>query len=220
MFFHKRSAFPALLAATLVLGACDGDSTGSDPAKQGTLAFSYTGAVSGSFEAAGKYDRAEDFDLNGSEFGIAIVGPNPAGGTDFVSVVAFSQTGKQTGELVVLGFPYASAGTTLEFSGAACEDVNDCPGGFFIRDLDVQSQDGGPDARFFFLESGAITITEVTADRIRGTFTAHGIEDVGSETPGEIEIVSGSFDVPLIDADDVPSFSRGGAAVPLVRGAE
>lgn len=175
----KRLLGTAALA--LALAACKNESIGSDENERGDLSFTYTGAVSGQFTASGEFDRNN---TSQTEFGAAVV---------------------EEGEVILLGADQVQANRTDVFimSAPAREGTTTCTAttpfenctilGFFAVGFTGPS-DPEPDAQYIGYE-GSIQVTELTDDRVRGTFSL-SLEDENGENP--VEARSGSFDVPII----------------------
>lgn len=187
MNFRVR-ALAIAAAFGLALSACE-SATSSDEAPQGTLSFSFSGDTTGSYDATGRFNRRR-----------------PDLGT-----FAVGATGQVTGGEALAVFAHAArAGTGLaradefllsvenpEVGTVTCETTDaDCPIGaiFFIGAVA-----GGDADDIYTSVDGTVTITSLTEDRARGTFT-FGMEAFGSgeEEPTVLQVASGSFDVPIV----------------------
>ena len=189
---QKRTLLALASLALLPLGACK-DSSGPDRRLVGEVHFTYSGAVSGEYDAEGKVTAAN---AESGTFAFAQLVEDD--GTDVL--VLYSQEGRSDndeydGLLIALDEP--AKGTVT------CTESNpDCPflSAFVLGQDDSSTAD--PEA-LFFGTAGQFTITHMDEDRVRGTFTLSMGGFVGNAA-GEVEVRSGTFDLPLLDDDDVP----------------
>ena len=151
-----------LTASIGLLVGCGGDKTTAPTGLAGQMGFSYTGALSGTFNVTGQM---------------------PATGQETSSWAA--------GEIVATG---TDAGTaTIDFdncSASVCSTV------FFLLGLN-----NGTTFTFLqdcYLQSGTITITEVTSTRIRGTFSGAGTCSSSTGTQTSFTVTNGTFDVAIV----------------------
>lgn len=193
----KRTLLALASLALLPLAACK-DSSGPGRNLVGEVHFTYSGAVSGQYDAEGKLTAAN---AESGTFALAELVEDPQGGD---ALVLYSQAGrsgndKYDGLLVVL--EDASTGTVT------CTESNpDCPflSAFVLGQDDATTED--PEA-LFVGTSGQVTITHLDDERVRGTFKFSMTGFVGVDEDAEVEVQSGTFDLPLLEEDDVP-FSR------------
>jgi hypothetical protein len=190
----KRTLLALASLALLPLAACK-DSNGPDRGMVGEVHFTYSGAVSGEFEAEGKVTAANS--ASGT-FAFAQIVDDPEGGD---ALVLYSQEGRSSGNkydalLVVLDDPAKGTVTCTE-SNPECAFLS----AFVLGQDDGSSAD--PDA-LFIGTSGQFTITEMDDDRVRGTFRLSMVGFVGAADGVEVEVKSGTFDLPLLDEEDVP----------------
>lgn len=182
----KRLLGTAALA--LALAACKNDSTGSDENQSGDLSFTYTGAVSGQFNASGEFDRNN---TSQTEFGAAVVEDG-----EIVFLAADEVQANRT-DVFILSAP-ASEGTT---SCTPTTPFESCMLlGFFAVGF-TGPGDPEPDASYIGYE-GSVQVTELTDDRVRGTFSLL-LEDENGQNP--VQARSGSFDLPIIPASAISS---------------
>ena len=179
--------------ALLPLGACK-DSSGPDKGLAGEVHFTYSGAVSGEFDAEGKVTAANS---ETGTFAFAQLVENEAGSD---VLVLYSQEGrsnndKYDGFVVVLQGPTKGTVTCTE-SNTACPFAS----AFVLGQDDSSNADA---EALFFGTAGQFTITELDDDRVRGTFTLSMTGFVG-DADGDVEVKSGTFDLPLLEEDDVP----------------
>lgn len=179
-----------LLAALLPFAACDGDSTGSSR-YSGTLDFQYSGAYSGNFHAE------SDALPRNLETGAAVVGQRTTGAGAEVYIFAQQDGPGTMVDNLIFSVTDPAVGTVT-----CTADTDDCP----LDALLVLGDDGATDEddvdAILFSTSGTVTVTRLTDKRIQGTFQF----TVGSLFDGEdtvTRITSGSFDVPLVNREDV-----------------
>jgi hypothetical protein len=193
----KRTFLALASLALLPLAACK-DSNGPDRNLVGEVHFTYSGAVSGEFDAEGKVTAAN---AENGTFAFAEMAKNPQGGD---ALVLYSQEGRSSSDkydalLVVLDSP--STGTVT-----CTESDDDCAflSAFVLGQDDTSTDDA---EALFFATSGQVSITHLDDDRVRGTFRFSMLGFAGNSDNVEVEVKSGTFDLPLLDEGDVP-FSR------------
>ncbi len=201
----RQIARAAAVATLFVLPAC-GDSTGSGR-DSGAVSFAYTGDVSGSFSANGPLEVDADGDPEYRSFGAGIEWLS--GGTSWVQVVAGDPQGGGRGDVVFMDVPDPTGPRTYTVD-IDCE-LDDCPDVGFMMDASW-SDDDDEGGRFFTMYDGTIQVTGASGDRLRGTFSGFLVdfEDLltGADNPRQIRIQNGTFDVPVFDEDEFPSFAR------------
>ncbi|HEY7766965.1 hypothetical protein, partial [Longimicrobium sp.] len=156
----KRTLLALASLALLPLAACK-DSSGPGRNLVGEMHFSYTGAVSGQYDAEGKVSAANS---ESGTFALAELVEDPQGGD---ALVLYSQAGrsgndKYDGLLVVIEGP--SKGTVT------CAETNpNCAflSAFVLGQDDTSTEDA---EALFVGTSGQITITHLDDERVRGTF--------------------------------------------------
>lgn len=175
----------ALTTLTLSLGAC-GDSTGSDRARTGELAFSYSGSVSGRFEAVGEPRNTS----SNIEFAAALVNDGE------MLLVGSEPDGRDRADVFIASAPAIQRTTVC----TADTDFFDCEilaGLVLGEDVDTGDYD-----RSFTGWVGSLTVSEITDTRVRGSFSFTLEDDDVFENAPLIEVRSGTFDVPILrDAD-------------------
>lgn len=178
---HTRVLVAWLLAAA-ALGGCDGapnlpEVSGSD----GAARFSFSGARSGSFVAAGDYRDSAGQWAYGTQSAL--------GWTQILAVVR-----KPDGSdvLLLLGFRGALAPGTIPLYHDACPQDGPCAAGSvqFTTGL-VPGMDNSREV--FGFARGTLRITRVADGRVLGTFSGEAISDTGT-----ITVKDGRFDVPLV----------------------
>lgn len=192
----KRTLLALASLALLPLAACK-DSSGPDRNLVGEVHFTYSGAVSGDFDAEGKVTAAN---AESGTFAFAELAESSEGGD---ALLIYSQEGRSSSDkydalLVVLDSP--STGTV---TFTCTESDAECPvlSAFVLGQDDTSTADA---EALFFGTSGQLTITHMDDDRVRGTFTLSMLGFVGDEDNVEVEVKSGTFDLPLLKGDDVP----------------
>jgi hypothetical protein len=180
-------AFP--LATLLVFAACtDGKSpTEGSGNNSGSLSFSYTGAIQGSFSASGVPSASEGSTWAGGEID-----------TDgSLLVVASKGHAQNRFDIIILQTPVAAAGTyqiTETCSAEICPELAAILG--IERNTNWETFE-----RSCWLDTGSITITNVTNRRARGTFSGQGtcLSIVEQEMVEEtFDITNGQFDTVLV----------------------
>jgi len=180
----KRLLGTAALA--LALAACKNDSTGSDDDETGDLSFTYSGAISGQFNASGEFDRNN---TSQAEFGVAVVEEGE------VVLLAADQVQANRADVFIMSVPASERTTTC----APNSPVANCTiFGFFAVGF-TGPNDPEPDAQYGGYE-GTVQITELTKDRVRGTFSLRLEDDTGRSA---VEARSGSFDLPIVPASQI-----------------
>jgi hypothetical protein len=185
----------ALAAAAVSLAGCR-DSTGSDGAYAGSMAFSFAGARSGTFSARGTIHRRGEINFVKRPFaaGYKYVDVDPASPfAELIEVMAYAPVTESRGTWVFFLLPPVTAGQTLDLS---CDVYTAfCIPGHVVFDADPNlALDDDRDG--FSFRAGTVTITSISGGRLRATFsaTAQGFYD-----PRTITVTGGSFDVPLLD---------------------
>jgi hypothetical protein len=192
----KRTLLALASLALLPLAACK-DSNGPDRRLAGEVHFTYTGAVSGEFAAEGRVTAAN---AASGTFAFAQRAEDDEGKEILVIYAQEGRSGSDKYDGLLIGVERPAVGT-VTCSGS----TPDCP--FFSAFVLGQddSTEAEPEALFFGM-AGQFTITQMDEDRVRGTFTQSMEGFIGNEDR-EVEVRSGTFDLPLLDEDDVP-FSR------------
>jgi hypothetical protein len=177
-----------VLAASLALLGCSSDKATAPTGLVGTFSFSYSGAISGTFNATGAL-------------------PGTPAGMETTSWAA-AEISTADGETGVLAATPRSA-SSHDIAGLFMERVT--PGAATISDtcqtqcgfaLMTFGQANGTGTTFLqecFITVGSITITEVTTTRVKGTFSGTGeCLAFGSQTPAAFTVTNGTFDVALV----------------------
>jgi hypothetical protein len=173
----------ALLAAVLAVLASCGDSSG--PNNSGTLSFSYSGATSGSFNAAGRIP------LGGQSETVEWAAGFRSDADGAIGVFASVPRDNSNHDFVVLQIGRLTIGSQTIESDCTADDC-----ALVLVDLDADN-DTGEAAFSCGLTDGTITLTSVTSTRAVGTFNGTG-ECFTTTGTGSFTITNGSFDVALI----------------------
>jgi len=193
-----RRLTAALAAATMAAAGCK-DSTGIDPPTAGSLAFSYTGARSGSYSANGLLTRDGESSFVKQSFAAGVTLSN--GGRAYVGMLAYAPVAATTGDEVVFLFPSVGPGQKLTLT-ETCAAVG-CSLGLIAFDANPDLADDGSDT--FYFTSGTIEVNTVSNGRMTGTFSGTAADSLGTRT---ITVTGGTFDVPVRNESAYPSGSR------------
>ncbi|MEW5931015.1 MAG: hypothetical protein AB1941_26425 [Gemmatimonadota bacterium] len=183
-----RTLFPLL--AALALASCEGGADPLVPPVGGDgLSFIYGGAASGSYRTSGSATlRADGLPGFGqwavaradSIGGIVVAGLEPTGGNRG-NLFILQLRGRETGE-----YRCSYLGT-----GAGARK---CYGTLIVGiDLNDLSKPG----EYYYVDSGTVTVTSLTGDRIRGTFGV-GLRALKDESR-RITVTDGRIDVPYAE---------------------
>jgi hypothetical protein len=181
----NRFSYVAALAVLLVLPACS-DSTGSDADLHGTLQFSYVGAFEGEFRA----ENRTALPL-GDEAAIALESDGPAADPGILVMALDARAGSEEGDMLMLELPLLNGPRSLPVD-EFCQD-DSCAGGVLLMDTGADDGSG-----FFSLVSGTVQVTEISGNRIRGSFSGTARDEFSE---AELTIAGGTFDVPMSDGD-------------------
>jgi hypothetical protein len=176
---HIRFALAALVGA---LAGCGSDTT--EPTSQpGTLSFSYSGMVNGTFSTEGSMP-AENWD---TQHWAAGVKDTDAGSIEVVGIKV--RTNGLLDEAFVV-FELLAPGS------ASIEDPIEPA----TVDIELGVDESGATDGFEHmcsLTAGTVTVTAISSTRVAGTFSGTGTCSTSSEQ-GSISITNGKFDVALV----------------------
>ncbi len=168
-----------IAVATLPAGC---DETGNGPAGIRGLAFSFSGDLSGSYLAAGTPVVGGDGQPEFGSWAIAAEADSLGG----LVLAAFRPSEDLKGDLFVLQLTPLGLGTFTP-----CEPNADCHGRVFF------GYQSGLFDHYFEIVSGSVTVTEIAAGRLRGSFQFIA-RDEGGTGPQVITVDDGEFDVPFL----------------------
>jgi hypothetical protein len=175
---------PLVLVASLALLPGCKDSSGPS-GLNGTLSFSYSGALTGNFSASGQFNpvnmetvswaAGERDEANGILFVGAAV-PRNATSHDILGIEI---------ERLTPGTATIAANCNTNCAFVALIFGNDNTGSSFLLGCDI--------------ETGTVTITEISTTRARGTFSGNGtcFPPAGGN-PQAFAVANGAFDVALV----------------------
>lgn len=179
-----------VLVGLAMLGALSCSDT-TEPSVFGSVSFTYTGGGGGTFTASGS---APSFAAPPTATSWA-VGYTDAGETYVVA--SKPRSGAQV-DLAILRIQRTTIGT--ETIDATC----DTDGGTACTGMMLSLNfNGNGDTGDFFcaLTTGSIVVTDVSASRIKGTFSGSGSCVAGTGgTPGAFTVTGGTFDVASVAA--------------------
>jgi hypothetical protein len=183
-----RKVLFLLLALVLPLAACGDDDNPIAPDKTGSLSFTYSGDMSGTFSVSGEanFDNA-DYPQNafaaaqteGGAVSIAGIRPTQPPKFDFAGIELEGVTGPRT--IQVCAQP----------TGGACPLV------FFLLGF---NGNGDTFDQGYVFTSGSVIISEINAERVRGSFQGTALFISGTGQPDftrTITVTNGQFDVPV-----------------------
>jgi hypothetical protein len=189
-----RKLLPLFLALLLPLAACGNDDP-TGPSKVGSLSFTYSGDISGTFAVSGEANP-DDGDFPRNEFAAAQV----ENGEVFIFGVRPTQQPKFD------YFGIALEGVTGPRTIQVCPlPAENCPAVFFLRGF---NGNGDTFDQAYVFVSGSVTISHMSAERVRGSFQGTAIFISGAGQPDfsrTITVTNGQFDVPVrddLDLDD------------------
>jgi hypothetical protein len=181
-----------LIAASLsLLAGCGGDKASGPTGLAGALSFTYSGALSGTFNVTGQMPAGQ----SQMETTSWATGEIIASGTDAGTYViaATPRTAGSTHDFLYIQADRTNTGTsTIDFDNCT---ANVCSTVFVI--FGFQNGTGTGYLQDCYLQTGTITITEVTATRVKGTFSGTGLcfSQIGAQTSWTV--TNGTFDVAL-----------------------
>lgn len=183
-----RAVLIALCVSSI---ACGGDGPTAPPVSaSGSLSFSYSGAVSGTFDVNGAIGS------NPSEGATAIKG----GLFDGLLVMGVQMRDAARADFLDIILPPVTAPSVFSLSYAACTSLATlCPLASLTLDVQILSPVYPPyvdDNRYLFT-TGNVTVTAITASRVTGTFEGSASTFAIGQPARVITITNGKFDVPI-----------------------
>jgi hypothetical protein len=184
----------ALVASALALAACDGSSTGSSTTT-GSVSFHYAGSSSGDFSASGDVPRT------GASPAVQFVAAvrDSSGDEPIVALVGFQPVAGGRVHLVEFDMQDARGERTLSMA-ESCYDQSTLAGcaiALVGLNYDVSTSQSVAGEESYFTDAGTMHVTTATATRLQGTFSGHATE---LDSPGQITLTEGKFDVPFVPA--------------------
>lgn len=196
----------ALIAVTCAIFiACDSDSsssTGPSGDLVGMVKFSYSGAgLSGTFEAKGDLKNGMPTSTSAA-FATTSEEPGEEAAAIFASVLSSDKSYFDSFWAIL------SEETTGTYSvGLNCQPVPGTTRCAFIQVEFEVPMDEDDDGAFFTMVSGELKVTSADDGRLEGTFSGSARAGWG-EGAEVLEIKDGTFDVPLIDASEIPGLKN------------
>lgn len=191
-----RTFLSLAVLALLPLAACN-DSSGPDRRLTGETRFTYTGDVSGQFEAEGRVTLSN---LDDGTFAFAQRGTDEEG-NEFL--VIYAQEGRDNSSRydgLMMSVDEPDGGPVSCTAGQP-----DCR---LFASFVLGAEEDGESEAIFFGTGGSLNITQLTDDRVKGTFQMPMSGFIGEGAEGEVQVTAGSFDLPVLDEDN-GRFSRG-----------
>ena len=186
----RRTPFVLLpLLAALALASCEGGADPFVPPTDEGLSFSYDGAASGRYRSSGGVSPGANGLPGFGEWAVARA--DSIGG---IVVAGLEPTGGGRGNLFILQLRGREPGEyRCSYQGSE-PGARKCYGTLLVGiDLNDLSRPG----EYYSVDSGTVTVTALTADRIRGTF------GVGLRAQGDgsrrITVTDGRIDVPYAE---------------------
>ena len=176
------------LALLLPLAACGDDDDPIGPERIGSLSFNYSGDISGTFSVSGEPKLSSNglpqngFAVAGTDDGDVFVGgfrPQQGSKFDFLRIELEGVTGPRT--VTVCPQPTGTCPLVALYLGF--------------------NPNGDTSDRRYVLTSGSVTVSELSVERVRGSFQGSGI--LINPTTGmpdfsrTITISNGQFDAPI-----------------------
>ncbi|MGH7457676.1 MAG: hypothetical protein ACREKN_01165 [Longimicrobiaceae bacterium] len=196
----SRIRFAPLLVVILIAGCKDAVEPVPNPV--GSLSFTYSGAVDGTFDAQGEYPAP-----GAQPTSFAAAEPSPLGGG--VAIIGLRTRDLVQDALILDVGTVTQPGTysprlSLFFYGVAAGNISP--------------------ARLFMQEAGEVVVTSVSDERIEGTFTAILVAGdllfpmpPDTVPPDTVVVTDGEFDVPIIDETSLgPAMTRMRSDTPFV----
>jgi hypothetical protein len=183
-----------LVVAAFALMSCKSDKNTGPSGLAGQLSFNYSGALSGTFNVTGEAPASQ----TGQETSSWAAGEVINSGTDAgIYVVGSTPRTASSHDLVFIVANRTNAGTsTIDFDACESGTADVCSTVFFLFGLS-----NGTNSSFLqdcWLQSGTITITEVTSTRMRGTFSGAGQCFTSGGTMTVFTVSNGTFDVAIV----------------------
>ena len=193
-----RSSFSRALLVSLALCipvvGCERSPTEPvQPVRAPTLAFSYSGDISGSYNVEGDVPLDPDGRPRHGTWAAALQIP----GSDLGITAARAKSAPLADVFVIALHNVSVPGTYALDRNCNHDTPTSCALGMLAFDYNWNTSEHRPDP-YYLLVSGTITVTSIDADHVRGTFQVGGVRQAaGSAT---VSLTNGSFDVPIVRA--------------------
>lgn len=155
------------------------------------MSFGYSGGISGTFNVSGQMPTS----ISGQETSSWAAGEVVTTGADAGTYVAASTPrDANSHDIAFLQTNRTNAGSsTIDFDNCT---ASVCSTVFFFFGL--ANGTGSSFLQDCYLQTGTIVITEVSATRIKGTFSGAGLCFTPTGTQTSFTVTNGTFDVPIM----------------------
>lgn len=189
-----RRMLLAVTVAAFTVG-CGSDSTGpgGDEGLSGSMSFTYSGALSGTFSANGKFTGNLESSLNAGSLTIGFRHPE----NGLFGVNGYDITSGTRGNMAVMVFEGTEKGRYTPGVPSECEPRCATVMLYFNLDMGGGAQTPGSETRTFYFETGELNVTELDSKVVKGTFSGTAVEFLGT---AELTITNGTFSAPIIPA--------------------
>jgi hypothetical protein len=185
------------LATVLLSAGCGGSVTAPEAFNpSGTLSFTYSGSITGSFAATGELVMPQ------GDLPAAITGAGAWRQQEQLAFAASRADGVHVDVFSLILGDVTQTGTFAINVAACVSTPAQCRVGFFLPQLDVSELSSGPDIealreRGFTMIAGDVTVTSISTTRVRGTFRGLAVRGTEVSLVNTITITNGTFDLPL-----------------------
>jgi hypothetical protein len=191
-----RSTVLFLVAALLCAG-CGRSVTAPEPFNpSGTLSFTYSGAINGTFAATGELAMPQ------GDVPAAVTGAGAWRQQDQLAFAASRADGVHV-DVFSLILGDVTQNGTFTINVAACVSTPaQCRVGFFLPQLDVSELSSAPDVEAlrawgYTMIAGDVTVSSISTTRVKGTFRGLAVRGTEVSLLNTITITNGTFDLPL-----------------------
>jgi hypothetical protein len=179
-----------IVTSLSLLAGCGSDKAGGPTGLAGQLTFNYSGALSGTFNVTGQMPASQSQMETTSWATGEIIASGADAGT---YIIAATPRTASTHDFLYIQANRTNAGTaTIDFDNCT---VDPCSTVFVI--FGFQNGTGTGYLQDCYLQTGTITITEVTSTRVKGTFSGAGLCFSSTGTQTAWTVTNGTFDVAL-----------------------
>jgi methylmalonyl-CoA mutase N-terminal domain/subunit len=188
MIFRTR-ALAAIAAASLLATAACENAVNSNETGEGSVTFSYTGEVTGSFNATGGYDRLRP---NASNWAVGNRGTLESG-EDAIGIYARAD---RAADNLVDDFLLLIQEPRVGSFVCTDETADTCPlAAFLILGTTPTSEDS---EAIYASVQGTVNITTINEDRATGNFVLTMEPFTLEEAVDSVQVTSGTFNVPIV----------------------